>query len=67
MYKRQSDFYARTFFKTFDKDKTAEGTKVIFIDSITDVPADEVREGNALVLEEVPAENAYKDITEDIR
>ncbi|MCI5791890.1 MAG: hypothetical protein MR011_01140 [Lachnospiraceae bacterium] len=64
---QMSDFYARTFFKTFDKDKTAEGTKVIFIDSITDVPADEVREGNALVLEEVPAENAYKDITEDIR
>ncbi len=64
---QMSDFYARTFFKTFDKDKKAEGTKVIFVDSITDVPADEVREGNALVLEELPSENAYKDITEDIR
>lgn len=62
-----SDFYADTFFKTFDPAKKAEGTKVIFADSLTRVPADEVRDGRALVLVEEPQDNAYRDITEDIK
>ena len=62
-----SDFYADTFFKTFDPAKKAEGTKVIFADSLTRVPADEVRDGRAIVLVEEPQNNAYRDITEDIK
>ena len=62
-----SDFYADTFFKTFDPEKKAEGTRVIFADSLTRVPADEVRDGRALVLIEEPQNNAYRDITEDIK
>ena len=62
-----SDFYAETFFKPYDPQKKAEGTRVIFADSITDIPAEEVRENRALVLIELPEENAYKDITDEIR
>ena len=62
-----SEFYADTFFKPYDPEKKAEGTDVIFIESITDVPAEEVRDGHALVLIEVPEENAYRDITEDLK
>ena len=62
-----SDFYAGTFFKPYDPEKKAEGTSVIFAESITDVPAEEVREGRAYVLIELPEENAYKDITDEIK
>ncbi len=61
-----SDFYGRTFFKTFDPEKKAEGTQVIFAGSLDDVPKDEVRNGQALVLKEVPEENAYLDITGEV-
>ena len=62
-----SDFYARTFFKTFDPQKQAQGTVVIFAESLDQVPMDKVRRGEALVLEEVPEENAYRDMTEELR
>ena len=61
-----SDFYADTFFKTFDPKRKAEGTKVIFADSINDVDINEVRDGRALVLREIPENNAYEDITEEV-
>ena len=32
-----SDFTARTFFKVFDRDRTAEGTRVEFIEDIRDI------------------------------
>ena len=58
-----SDFYARTFFKPYDKKKTAEGTEVLFIGSVAEIPAD-LRAGEEyLLLEEVPEERAYLDIT----
>ena len=61
-----TDFYARTFFKPYDPEKKAEGTRVIFADSLSDVPAGDVLSGKALVLKEVPEENAYRDLTEEI-
>ena len=72
-----TDFYGRTFFKTFDPEKKAEGTHVIFAESPEDIPVqelsepeaisnEELREGRALVLKEVPEENAYLDITEEM-
>ncbi len=64
---RMSDFYAETFFKPYDPEKRAEGTRVIFADNIADIPAEEIRENKALVLIELPEENAYKDITDEMR
>lgn len=61
-----SDFYADTFFKTFDPARRAEGTEVIFADSIADVDTAAVKEGRALVLRELPESNAYEDITEEV-
>lgn len=61
-----SDFYADTFFKTFDPERKAEGTKVIFADSMDDVDTSAVRDGRALVLRELPENNAYEDITEEV-
>ena len=37
-----------------------------FADSIDEVPRDEVMNGEALVLMEVPEENAYRDITDEV-
>lgn len=62
-----TDFYAETFFKTYDKEKKAEGTEIIFADSITDIQAEEIREDKAIVLIELPEENAYMDITDDLK
>lgn len=61
-----SDFYKDTFFKTFDPDKKAEGTEVSFAKTEADIPKDVLRSGNLIVLEEVPEENAYRDVTEEI-
>ena len=61
-----SDFYKDTFFKTFDRNKKAEGTHVYFADTAADIPKSELRPGKILVIEEVPAENAYKDITDEV-
>jgi len=62
-----SEFYADTFFKTFDKDKKAEGTKVIFADSKRNIDIEAVKEGRALVIKELPEEHAYLDITEEVK
>jgi len=62
-----SEFYADTFFKTFDKDKKAEGTKVIFADSERNIDIEAVKEGKALVIKELPEEHAYLDITEEVK
>ncbi len=59
-----SDFYADTFFKTFDKNRKAEGTQVIFVDSIRDFGQ---VANNMLILREDPAFHAYQDITEAVR
>ena len=55
-----SDFTARTFFKVFDKDRKAEGTKVEFIDSIRDIGLVDDR---MLVLREDKENNGFQDIT----
>ena len=59
-----SDFTARTFFKVFDRDRTAEGTKVEFIDSIRDIGLVDER---MLVLKEDPQHNGFQDITEFVK
>ncbi len=59
-----SGFYAETFFKVFDKERKAEGTQVIFVDSIRDFGQ---VTNNMLVLREEPAFHSYQDITEAVR
>lgn len=59
-----SDFYADTFFKVFDKHRKAEGTEVIFVDSIRDFGQ---VTNNMLVLREDPSFHGYQDITEGVR
>ena len=44
----------------------AEGTEVIFVDSTDEVDTAALKSGDALVLKEVPEENAYLDITEEV-
>ncbi|MDO4266600.1 MAG: hypothetical protein Q4C63_09105 [Eubacteriales bacterium] len=61
-----SDFYKDTFFKTFDKNKKAEGTRVFFIDSVSEIPEEDIRSGALIVLKEVPEENAYRDVTGEV-
>ena len=61
-----SDFYGDTFFKTFDPERKAEGTEVHFVDSTEDIPEEKIRSGNILVIKEIPEENAYLDITEEV-
>ena len=61
-----SDFYAETFFKPFDPEKTGQGTRIYFVDAAEDIPEDELSSGELIVLEEVPEENAYRDITEAV-
>ena len=59
-----SDFTARTFFKTFDKERKAEGTVVHHIDTIRDIG---LVTNNMIVLREDPGHNAFQDITEFVR
>ncbi len=59
-----SDFYADTFFKVFDKERKAEGTEVIFVDTIRDFGQ---VTNNMLILREDPQFHAYQDITEAVR
>lgn len=59
-----SDFTARTFFKVFDKERTAEGTSVEFIDSIRDIGLVDSR---MLVLREDPEHNGFQDITQFVK
>lgn len=55
-----SEFTADTFFKVYDENRKAEGTKVEFIESIRDIA--QVTE-DMLVLREDPGHNAFQDIT----
>ncbi|MCD7908733.1 MAG: hypothetical protein LUH04_13830 [Clostridium sp.] len=59
-----SDFTANTFFKVFDKERTAQGTRVVHIKSIRDFGL--VTDG-MLVLREDPENNAFQDITGFVR
>lgn len=59
-----SDFDAKTFFKVFQKDRMAELTQVVFIDSIQDMG---LVDDNTLVLKEDPEHNAYVDITDTVK
>ena len=61
-----SDFYAETFFKPFDPEKTGQGTRIYFVEDETEIPDVELSSGELIVLEEVPEENAYRDITAQI-
>ena len=60
---KMSKFYGDTFFQVFDEDFSGHGTKIHFIQDLTRLPKEANRE-NSLVLEEVPEERAYRDITE---
>lgn len=59
-----SDFTARTFFKVYDRERKAEGTKVVFIESIRDIGLVDDR---MLVLREDPDHQGFQDITEFVR
>lgn len=59
-----SEFTAETFFKVFDKERKAEGTKVAFVDSVKDIGQ---VDDYMLVLREDPAHNAFQDITDFVR
>ena len=61
-----SRFYADTFFKPFDRDKKAEGTTVHFIERSGEIPQSVRDGGKLIVLEEVPEENAYRDVTDEV-
>lgn len=61
---QMSDFTARTFFKTFDKNRQAEGTEVYFIESIHDIG---LVKPNMLILREEPAHNAFQDVTDFVK
>ena len=58
-----TDFYARTFFKVYDRERTAGGTRIHFLRDLSELPDGAERE-NSLILEEVPEERGYRDITE---
>ena len=62
---KMSKFYGDTFFQVFDEDFSGHGTKIHFIQDLTRLPKEANRE-NSLVLEEVPEERAYRDITEEV-
>ena len=59
-----SDFTARTFFKVFDRERAAEGTRVEFIENIRDIGLVDDR---MLVLREDPDHEGFQDITEIVR
>lgn len=59
-----SDFYADTFFKPYFPVDSSDEVTVMFLESEEEVPADEVVEDAALVLREVPEDDAYEDITD---
>ena len=61
-----SDFYARTFFKPFDKEKTGQGTRIYFVSDPEIISETALSSGNIIILREVPEENAYLDITDEL-
>ena len=62
---KMSKFYGDTFFQVFDADFSGHGTKIHFIQDLTRLPKNSNRE-NSLVLEEVPEQRAYRDITGEV-
>ena len=52
-----SDFTGRTFFKTFDPERKAEGTTVVHVDTKQDLPP---ASEDVIFLEEVPEDNAFR-------
>lgn len=62
---KMSKFYGDTFFQVFDEDFSGHGTKIHFIQDLTRLPKNSNRE-NSLVLEEVPEQRAYRDITGEV-
>ena len=61
-----SDFYARTFFKVYDPEKTGQGTRIHFVDSASALAGLGLTRETALVLREVPEARGYQDITEEV-
>ena len=59
-----SDFTAETFFKTFDPERTGQGTTVRHVDSILDFG--QVTD-NMIILKEDPAHDAFTDATDLVR
>lgn len=59
-----SDFTAETFFKVFDRKRKAEGTKVIFIDSIQNIG---LVTDQMLVIREDPDQNGFQDVTQFVK
>lgn len=59
-----SDFTAETFFKTFDPERKAEGTKLIHIDDVREIG---LVTQDMLVIQENPALNRYQDVTRTVR
>ena len=62
---KMSKFYGDTFFQVFDEDFSGHGTKIHFIQDLTRLPKNSNRE-NSLVLEEVPEQRAYRDVTGEV-
>ena len=52
-----SEFTGDTFFKTFDAERKAEGTRVIHVESMNEIP-----EGNRIILKEDPENNAFVEV-----
>lgn len=59
-----SDFTAETFFKVFDRERKAEGTQVVFVDSVREIG---LVTDDMLVLQEEPAHQGFRDITQVVR
>ncbi len=59
-----SDFTAETFFKVYDKERKAEGTSVVFIDSIRDIG---LVDDSMLVLREDPEHDGFQDVTDFVQ
>ena len=62
---KMSKFYGDTFFQVFDEEFSGHGTEIHFIQDLTRLPKDANRK-NSLVLEEVPEQRAYRDITGEV-
>ncbi len=59
-----SDFTAETFFKVFDRQRKAEGTRVVHIEDVRDIG---LVTDQMLVLQEDPAHDRFLDITAGVK
>ncbi len=60
-----SDFYGDTFFKVYDPEKTGQGTRIHFIQDVSELLPGSGPE-NTIILREVPEKKGYQDVTEEI-